>query len=602
MFRTNCITIFATFVSLVSLAWVSPALPEPLHGISALGLPALEADFAHLPYADPDAPKGGRLSLGLVVGNFERMKLRSVDLIRRHEALGEFTTYDSLLTRSFDEPDTLYGLIAETIDVSEDRNSVTFTLRPESPFNAPVLSEYFELLVFEKKNIREGHHLMGAIEKIVAINSRSLRFDFTDRAPRHIVQLIGLTPIYERLNTDSPFRSSTFPETGPYEIVERDAGSAFVPRVLLRRRMDYWAKDLPIKRGFHNFDEISVEFFHTDDSYFEAFKVGKIDVHFETSLARWFNGYDFSAVQDGRILKEAVEIKDSRGMSGFVFNTRREIFRDARVRAALIRLFHAEWTNRIFYYDAYVRTGSYFQGSTLSALGRPADAAEIALLSPFADRVRPDVMDGTYAPPITDGSSRDRHAFREAIALLAEAGWTQAETSRGSLLVDAGGKPFAFEFLAYSAKDELLALDYANALKLIGITMTIHTADVFEYNRRNVFDFDMLRVQWPNIRTPGTEQNAFWSSSSAETEGNYNYAGVAEPGVDAMITAMLESRDRPAFVAAARALDRLLISGYYVVPLFHKKEEWWGRSARIGAPQRSALIGAQPATWWWVGP
>ncbi len=294
-------------------------------------------------------------------------------------------------------------------------------------------------------------------------------------------------------------------------------------------------------------------------------------------------------------MRDEIESGTPKSMTGFVFNTRKDVFKDVRVRQALVRLFDGEWVNKNLYHGAFARTGSYFQGSTLSALGRPADDLEKALLAPFPDAVTPAVMDGSYVVPVSDGSGRDRKAMREALDLLKSAGWSLKDGK----LVDAAGKPFTFEFMAKSPDEERLAISWQPALKLLGIAMSIRTVDGTQYyDRQKSFDFDMLQMVWTASLSPGNEQLNRWSSQAATTQGTFNYPGVASQAVDVMIDALLAARDRKDFESAVRALDRILISGTYCVPLFHAPKDLVARWARVARPDTVALTGLQPTTWW----
>jgi peptide/nickel transport system substrate-binding protein len=582
-----------------------PAGAEPTHGLAMHGGPALPADFSHLPYANPDAPKGGRISYGFV-GTFDSLNpfiVKGNAPRGLMDALLGNNVWDTLLTRSADEPFTLYGLLAESVEVPEDRSWVEFTLNPAARFSdgTPLTVEdvIFTVDLLKEKGRPIYRNRFGRVTAVERRGDHGVRFVFGDGADRELPMLIGLTPVLPRHATDpSTFDQSTLAPligSGPYTIASVVAGS----RVMLVRDPDYWAKDLPVKRGFDNFDEISIEYFRDANAFFEGFKTGAFDVNFESDAGRWRTGYAFPAVSDGRVVLQEIETGSPKGMSGFVFNTRREIFKDPKARAALVRLFDFEWINKNLYSGAYARTGSYFQGSALSALGKPADDAEKALLAPFPDAVLPEVMDGTYAPPKSDGSGRDRKALREALGLFAEAGWKIS----GGRLQNVAGQPFAFEFLAKTSEEERLALAWQRTLKLAGIDMAIRSVDSTQYfDRQKVYDFDVLQMLWTASLSPGNEQNNRWSSASATTDGTFNYAGASSPAIDAMIAALLAARDRPEFEAAVRALDRVLISGLYAVPLFHSPKDWVARWARIATPDRAALTGAQPTTWWHAAP
>lgn len=589
----------------IALVLAGAAAAAPSHGIAMHGDPALPADFPHLPYVNPDAPKGGRIAYGFV-GTFDSL---NPFIVKGNAPRGLLdavignNVWDALLMRSADEPFTLYGLVAATVEVPDDRSWVEFTIRPEARFSdgTPLTVEdvIFTVELLKEKGRPIYRNRFGRVTAIERKGDDGVRFVFGDGADRELPLLIGLTPVLPRHATDpATFDQSTLKPmigSGPYTIDAVEPGT----RVRLKRNPDYWAKDLPIKRGFDNFDEIAIEYFRDANAYFEGFKTGAFDVNFESDAGRWKTGYSFPAAQDGRVVLDEIETGSPKGMSGFVFNTRRDIFKDPKVREALVRLFDFEWINRNLYYGSYARTGSYFQGSALSALGRPADEAEKALLAPYPDAVRADVMDGIYAPPASDGSGRDRKALREALDLFAEAGWTV----RDGRLRDAAGQPFAFEFMAKTSEEERLALTWQRTLKLAGIEMAIRTVDSTQYfDRQKIYDFDVLQMLWTASLSPGNEQNNRWSSESAATEGTFNFAGASDPAIDAMIAALLSARDRPAFESAVRALDRVLISGLYVVPLFHAPKDWVARWTRIGVPGRAALTGAQPTTWWYAGP
>jgi peptide/nickel transport system substrate-binding protein len=315
----------------------------------------------------------------------------------------------------------------------------------------------------------------------------------------------------------------------------------------------------------------------------------------ESDPTRWASGYDFPAAKDGRVILDSFTNGVPKGMNGFVFNTRRPIFSDPRVREALTYFLDFEWLNRNLYFGLYQRNASYFQGSELSALGVPANEKEEALLAPFPDAVRPEVMDGTYAPPVSDGSGQDRNMMRKGVELLQQVGFKV----EGGKMVDANGQPLTFEFLAQTRDQERLALAYQRSLAVAGITLNVRLVDSAQYQeRQKAFDFDMFQFRYPASLSPGNEQLFRWSSESAKTDGTFNFAGASSPALDAMLQALISAKEREDFVAAARALDRVLISGFYVVPLFHSDEEWVARWARVRHPEKPSLAGSEPTTWW----
>ncbi|MCB1477531.1 MAG: ABC transporter substrate-binding protein [Rhodobiaceae bacterium] len=570
---------------------------EPSHGIAMHGAPKYQAGFSHFGYVNPDAPKGGSLTIG-VLGSFDSVNpliVKGVAArgVREH-------TLESLMGRSLDEPFSLYGLLAETIETDEERTYVEFTLNPDARFSdgEPVTAEdvlfTWELL---KTKGRPNHRTYyGKVARAEKVGERGVRFTFTEDVDREIPLIMGLMPILPKHATDpDTFEQTTLDAmigSGPYTIDAVDPGGA----ITFKRNPDYWARDLGVKRGYDNFDQIRYEYFRDNNTLFEAFKKGLYDARPEDDPTRWATGYDFPAVKDGRVVLQEFETGVPKGMSAFVFNTRRAPFNDIRVRQALVRLFDFEWINRSLYYDLYSRTQSYFEGSELSAIGRPASDAEKTLLAGWGDAVRDDVMDGTYTLPKTDGSGRDREGLRTALKLLEEAGF---EAKNGVLVSKIDGTPFSFEILVASKEQERLALSYGRTLKRAGITVSVRLVDAAQYERRRIaYDYDMIQNFWFESLSPGNEQLFYWSGEAAKTEGTRNYPGIDNPAVDAMIAALLAARERPAFIDAVRALDRVLISGAYVVPLFHLPKQWMARKATLGVPEKTSLYGYVFETWW----
>ncbi len=585
----------ALFVAILGLS--APASAEPQHALAMHGAPLYPADFKHFRYADPKAPKGGHMTRA-VTGGFDSLnpliiKGRPVWEVRTH-------VYESLLARSRDEPFTLYGLIAESVETPPDRSWVEFTLNPKARFSdgEPVevddVAFSFELL---RDRGRPNHRsYYSKVARIERPGERRIRFVFASAGDRELPLIIALMPVLPKHLIDPEnFEKTTLEPpvgSGPYRVAAVDPGT----KIVFRRNPDYWGADLPVKRGFDNFDEIRYEYYRDENTQFEAFKKGLIDVIVDADPTRWATGYDFPAARDGRVVREEFATKTPKGMTGFVFNIRRPVFADIRVRKALAMLFDFEWVNNTHFFNAYRRTGSYFEGSTLSALGRPASDRERQLLRPFPDAVAPEVMEGRYAPMATDGSGRDRKPLRAAMALLSAAGYALTD---GRLVNGGTNEPFSFEFLSKTREQERLALAYKRTLAQIGIEMSIRTVDSAQYQQRvSTFDFDMVLNRWPASLSPGNEQSFRWSMEAADIDGSYNYAGAKEPAIDAMIAALLAAEDAEGFVDAVRALDRVLISGHYVVPLYHLPGQRVARWARIGHPDETSLYGYQFETWW----
>ena len=423
-----------------------------------------------------------------------------------------------------------------------------------------------------------------------------MRFDLSGAEDRELPLILGLMPVLPRHATDpDKFEDTSLKPiigSGPYVISAVDVGKS----VTLTRNPDYWGRDLPVNRGFWNFDTVRFEYYRDANSYFEAFRKGLFDLHAETDPGRWETAYDFPAARDGRVIKEEFLTGLPQGMLAFVFNTRRPVFADIRVREAVSQLLDFEWINRSLFFGRYQRSGSYFEGSELASRGRPADARERALLAPFPGAVRADVLEGTWSPPSSDGSGRDRDRLKAALKLFAEAGYDLV----GTVLKErATGKPFTFEIMVTTKDQERIALAFARSLRRAGIEPSIRMVDAVQYEQRRIgFDYDMMQYRWDQSLSPGNEQAFYWGSASADEQGSRNYMGVRSPAIDAMIAAMLKAQSRPDFVAAVRALDRILISGQYVLPLYHLPAQWVARWRSIRHPPATSLYGYLPETWW----
>ncbi|WP_460451379.1 extracellular solute-binding protein [Alsobacter sp. SYSU BS001988] len=594
------------FLALLCAATVGagPAWPQPRHGVAMHGEPALPPGFAALPYVNPDAPKGGRIVFG-VQGTFDTLNPFAVrGIAAQGVAPPTALVFQGLMARSFDEPFSLYGLVAETIETPDDRSWVQFRLNPKARFSdgvpvtaADVLFTFNLLKEKGKPNFRSWY---GKVAKAEAPDDRTVRFDLAGADDRELPLILALMPVFARhaMNPETFEQTNLAPPvgTGPYMVAAVKPGES----VTYRRNPDYWARDLPIARGLHNADEIRFDYFRDANSLFEAFKGGLYDVRAEDSPTRWVGGYDFPAVRDGRVVKDPVPVRTPKGMNALVFNTRRPFFADVRVREALGLLFDFDWVNRNLFAGVYRRTTSYFEGSDLASTGRPASDAERTLLARFPGAARADILDGRWTPAQADGSGRDREQARRAIALLEEAGYVLRD---GALRDLRTGEPFSFEFVSASRVQERLALNFAQALRRIGVEMRVRLVDDVQYWRRlTAFDFDMIQFTWGASPSPGNEQYGRWGSRSADRSGSLNYAGARSPAIDALIEAMLSARERADFVDATRALDRVLLSGFYVVPLFNQPEQWIAHTAAVKRPARASLFGFLPETLWRESP
>ncbi len=585
------------FASLAAAGWLlaGAALAAPQHGIAMQGEPALPPDFRHLPYTNPQAPQGGQLRQA-VSGSFDSV---NPFIVKGADVTGIRTyVFESLLGRNWAEPFSLYGLLAESIDVSDDRQSFTFRLRPEATFSdgTPVTSAD---VVFSMETLRDKgrpgfKNSYSKVSKVETPDDRTIIFT-QSAGDRELPLIVGLMPILSKAYWEGKDFTQTTLEpivgSGPYVIGPVKAGES----ITYVKDPDYWGKDLPLQKGLWNFAEVRFDYYRDANAAFEAFKSGQADVRIETDPTRWATAYDFPAVKDGKITLERIEQRTPAATSGFAFNTRRKLFEDVRVREALVMVFDFEWANANLFSNAFRRTQGYYSGSELSFKGVPADQRELAVLGDAAAGLRPEFLDGTYQLPVSDGSGRDRKTLRKAVGLLGEAGWTIT----GEGLTNAAGEPFAFTISIVSKDQERIALHYQRSLAAIGIKADVRIVDSAQFNRmQRSYDFDMIPVTWFNSLSPGNEQMNYFGSQGRTAEGTRNYPGIADANVDKAIAAMLTATTREVFVAAVRAEDRLLTSGFYIVPFYNAGGQWVARWNHIGRPEQQPLPGFEATTLW----
>jgi peptide/nickel transport system substrate-binding protein len=427
------------------------------------------------------------------------------------------------------------------------------------------------------------------------VGDHSVRFTFNDKADRETPMIFGLFPILPKhaIALDGFDRSSLTPPigSGPYKIKSLKPGES----ITYERDPNYWGKDIPAKVGMDNYDQLTVQYFLQDTTLFEAFKKGDVDIYLEGNPGHWANAYDFPAATSGTVVKDVFKPKLPSGMLGFVFNTRRPIFGDIKVREGLSLVFDFEWANKNLYSGAYKRTQSFWQNSDLSSFGVPADERELALLGPIKDRIDPTILDGSYKLPVTDGSGRDRKVLKQAVDLLKQGGYT----IQGGKMADASGKQLAFEIMTQNPDQEKLAVAYQRSLQTIGIAASIRTVDDSQYqSRTNSFDYDMIMKAYTSSLSPGNEQLGRWSSAARTRQGTDSFAGANDPNLDTLIDHLLRSRSTEDFTASVRSYDRLLLSNHYVLPLYHIDQQWVARNKRIGHPDTVPLYGYQLQTWW----
>ena len=566
----------------------------PRHGIAMFGEPELAEGFAALPYANPDAPKGGTLRQA-VTGSFDSLNPFIIKGQVQFYVLRTFV-FESLMARSKDEPFTLYGLIAESIDVEDDRSKVTFHLNPAAKFSdgTPITAAD---VVFSMETLRDHGrpNFKNSYSKVVTAETpdeRTVVFTLNG-ADRELVLILGLMPVIPKHQWEGKdFEATTLEPlvgSGPYIFGSVKPGE----QLELVRNPDYWGRDLPVSRGLWNFDRVVFDYYRDSNGAFEAFKKGDADLREEADSTRWSQGYDFDAAKDGRVTKFTVPNGLPQPISALAFNTRKALFADKRVREALLTAFDFEWANVNLFGGLYQRTEGYFAGSELSAMGHPAGDAERAAL---AGVVPETILDGTYRLPVSDGTGRDRNNMRKAMGLLLEAGYQMED---GKLVKD--GQPLTFDLTVNSPEQERIGLNFQRTLATIGVTMNIRQTDSAGFQRRlQSYDYDMVPVTWFNSLSPGNEQTFYWGSTGRETQGTRNYPGIAEPAIDKAIETLLGARTREEFVATARMIDRLLIAGIYSIPLYNQGGQWMARWNTIECPEKAPLQGFESTVCWRV--
>ncbi len=589
-------------LALAALLLAAPVAAETTaHGVSAFGALKYPADFAHFAYVNPEAPKGGTLKTR---STFAQNTFDSLNpFILKGEAPAEVSLYvfDTLMVRAMDEADAVYGLVAESVTWPVDRAWAEFRLRPEARFadGEPVTAEdvVFSLDILKAEGAPRYRIAYGAIESAEALAEDRVRFTFRPGAStRDLPMLAASIPILPKHWWEGrAFGESTLDPllgSGPYRIGAFEPGRT----IAFERREDYWAKDLPVNVGRWNFDRLEYEYFRDYTAAFEAFKAGAYEMHEEFFSKIWATGYDFPAVNDGRVISDTLPDGRPAGTQGYWFNTRREKFADPRVRQALGMAFDFEWSNRTLFYDLYQRTTSFFEGSPLAAKGAPSEA-ERALLEPLMEHLPPEALGEAFVPAVTDGSGRMRRELRAAGVLLDEAGWTVGGDGKRR---NAAGELLTIEFLDDSPTFERITGPYIRNLEQLGVTAEMRTVDAAQYQARmKTYDFDVTVARMPMSPTPGVELWNLFGAESAAAEDTLNLSGVANPAVDALIEAIIGAESAEEHAVAVSALDRALRSMHLWVPQWSKASHtmaWWDRFDRpeTKPPYSRAIVD----TWW----
>lgn len=586
-------TAFIGFLMLVQTVGAVPSV----HGLAMHGDVKYGADFTHFEYVNPEAPKGGVLKQA-TFGGFDTFNPFSV---KGTPAPGTGYLFDTLMVESSDEPFSQYGLLAQSIELPEDRSWVAFNLHPSARFHdgTPVTADdvVFSFETLKEKGVPQYRYYFGDVETVTADGPGRVVFTFKPGDNRELPLILGQMPVFSRKDwAGKDFAATTLVPpigSGPYRVADFEANRY----VVYRRNPDYWAKELPVNKGQYNFDEIRFDVYRDTTVAVEAFKAGAFDIRVENEAKKWATAYrDMPALKDGRVVQKDFKHGLPSGMQGFVFNTRRPIFADKRVRQALALAFDFKWSNDNLFYGAYKRTTSYFDNSELASSGVPT-GAEKALLASYGAQLDPAVLTTAVTfPDIESGGLRAR--LMQALDLLKQAGWTV----RDGVLKNAAGEPFEFEILldtSGAAAWERIVLPYVRHLKKLGINASVRVMDAMQYKHRlDMFDYDMFVFVWGQSLSPGNEQRYFWGSTAADQPGSYNFAGIKDPVIDDLIERIIAAKDRTELVTATRALDRVLLHGWYVVPHWYSPEThliYWNK---FGMPETVPQKGMSLSTWW----
>ncbi len=566
------------------------------YGISMYGDLKYPVDFTNFEYVNSKAPKGGSFKQA-TIGSFDSL---NPYIVKGRAASGIASIYDTLLKQAADEPFSLYGLIAQQVRVAEDYSSVSFKINPSArfhdgePITASDVKFSFELLISEGAPHYRSYY--SGVDHVTADNPQQVSFYFNEKNNRELPLIIGQLPILpEHFWKDKNFSKAdlTIPlGSGPYRVASYKAGK----QIIYQRVNDYWAKDLAVNKGMHNFDKLVYEYYRDDSVAFEAFKSGAFDYRMETSSKRWATSYKSSRFSSGDIRFEKLADNNPQGMQGFWFNLRKDKFKDVHVRQAVGLLFDFEWANKNLFYGAYSRINSFFSGSPLAAAGK-AQGKELALLEPYKDQLPDSVFQPLVIPErATDGNNRAQ--MRQAVALFEKAGYTLKD----SKMQDKNGRQFTFEFLLYSKDFERVVQPFRRNLQRIGIKTTIRLVDISQFvTRLNDFDFDIVSLRKGQSSSPGNEQSGYWGCDSVMQPGTANWAGICSPVIDKLIDTLIMADTREQLVDVTRALDRVLLSQYIVIP------HWYLSAYRIAYWNKFSRPKIQPyyqlglETWWLTG-
>ncbi len=566
---------------------------KKVHALSLLGDPKYGPDFQQLSYVNPAAPKGGTLRLH-TVGTFDSFN----PFIVKGDA-GPSSTIESLMTSTSDDPNAEYGLIAETVEFPEDRSWVIFNLRSAAKWHdgTPITADdaIFSFQTLKEKGLPRFRYYYGNVTSAEKLDDLKVKFSFNTKENRELPQIMGQLPIlpkhywegrdFEKPTLEAPLGS------GEYKLESYEPGRS----VTLRRVPDYWGADLPINRGQNNWDAVVYEYYKDSDIALEAFKAGEYDFRSENSAKNWATGYDVPAFHEGRFKKDEIPNKLPAGMQGYAFNLRRDLFKDRRIREGLGYAFDFEWSNKTLFYGQYFRANSYFYNSELAASGLPS-GEELEVLEKFRGRIPDEVFTTEFTLPVTDGSGNNRANLRKGAEILKKAGW---EIKDGILTETATGRKMEFEILLDQSSHERVATPFSQNLKRLGVNARVRVVDPAQYqNRMESFDFDMTVDVWGQSFSPGNEQREFWGTAAADQPGSPNTIGIKDPAIDEMIELLIAAPTRESLVARTRALDRVLLWGFYLIPQQRSKFFWVAYWDKFGRPEKTPEFGVGFESWW----
>ena len=581
-----CILLFGFSANLLAL--------DKLSGIAMHGEAKYKDGFSHFDYVNPDAPKGGKIKLH-AIGSFDSLH---PFVSKGNSAVGIGLIYDTLTTKSDDEPFSEYGLLAEYMEIPEDRSWVIFHINPLAKFSDgnPVTAEdvefSFQSLITKGSPLYRSYY--ADIDKVTVLSAHTIRFDFKPGTNRELALIIGQLPIFPKhFWKDRDFSKPTqdIPiGSGPYVVDNFKINKS----ITYKRNPNYWGKDIAVNKGRFNFDYISYDYFLDQTAAFEAFKSGTYDYRSEHTSKRWAKEYDFPAVKEGKVLTEQITHKRNSGMQGFIYNLRRPYFQNILVRKALAYAFDFEWSNKNLFFGAYKRSNSFFSNSELSSKGLPSKE-ELIYLEPLKDKLPAEVFTKEYKAPENSGDGQIRDSLKQAIRLLRQAGWNYKEGK----LVNSEGQPLAFEILIVQPSFERVVNPFIKNLKRLGVTASVRLVESSQYiNRLRSFDFDMVIGVFAQSNSPGNEQRDYWSSKAADIQGSRNLAGIKNSAIDVLIENVISAQDRQQIVHATRALDRALLWNHYVIPQWHRSYDNMAYWSYLKRPKATASNGVSITEFW----